>query len=55
MEPSVFVVFFPVFYVLLVVDIVAFCAAVAFLAADRRAAREHEWSVIAAEDYPRAA
>jgi hypothetical protein len=56
MEPSVFVLLFPVFYVVLAVDMVAFCAAVAFLVVDRRAARQHEWRVDAvAEEYRRAA
>jgi len=55
MEPSVFVLMFPVFYVLLAVDIVALCAAVAFLKIDRRAAREHEWRIVAVEDERRAA
>ena len=55
MDPSVFVLMFPVFYVLLAVDIVALCAAVAFLKIDRRAAREHEWRIVAVEDERRAA
>jgi uncharacterized membrane protein YsdA (DUF1294 family) len=41
--------------VLLAVDLAAFCAVVAFLVADRRAAREHEWRVDEEEDYRRAA
>ena len=55
MEPSVFVLLFPVFYVLLAFDLAALCAAVAFLVADRRAAREHEWRNVAPEEYRRAA
>jgi hypothetical protein len=55
MEPSVFVLLFPVFYVILAVDLVALCAAVAFLKMDRRAAREHEWRVVAVEEEQRAA
>jgi len=54
-EPSVFVLMFPVFYILLAVDIVALCAVVAFLVADWRAAREHEWHIVEEEDYRRAA
>lgn len=50
MEPSVIVLLFPVFYVLLAVDVLAFCAIVAFLVLDRRAAREHEWRTVAEED-----
>jgi hypothetical protein len=55
MEPSVIVMLFPVFYVILAVDLVALLAGIAFLVVDRRAAREHDWHVIAAEDYRRAA
>ena len=55
MEPSVFVLLFPVFYVLLAVDIVALCAVVGFLVVDRRAARETEWCIEPTEDLRRAA
>ena len=55
MEPSVLVLLFPVFYVLLAVDIVAACAIAAFLIMDRRAARETEWRIEPAEDLRRAA
>ena len=55
MEPSVLVLLFPVFYILLIVDLLALGAIVAFLIVDRRAALEHEWEAVAAEDLPRAA
>ena len=57
MEPSILVLFFPVFYVLLAVDLLALCAAVAFLVVDWRArrARAHDWRVDTPEDYRRAA
>jgi len=54
-EPSVIVLLFPVFYVLLAVDMFAACAIVAFLIADRRAARETEWRIEPAEDLRKAA
>ena len=46
MEPSVFVLLFPVFYALLAVDLMALCGSVVFLIADRRAARAHDWRVM---------
>jgi hypothetical protein len=55
MEPSVFVVLFPVFYAVLAVDLVALGCAIAFLVVDRRAAHEHDWRLDAADDYRRAA
>ena len=55
MEPSIIVLLFPVFYVLLAVDIVAACAVVAFLIVDRRAAGETEWRIEPTEDLRRAA
>lgn len=55
MEPSVFVVLFPVFYAVLAVDLVALGCGIAFLVADRRAAHEHDWRVVAVEEDRRAA
>jgi len=54
MEPPVFVLLFPVFYALLAVDLMALCGIVVFLIADRRAARAHDWRVIAVEQERRA-
>jgi hypothetical protein len=55
MEPSVLVLLFPVFYAVLAVDLVALCCGIAFLVADRRAAHEHDWGVVAVEEERRAA
>jgi hypothetical protein len=47
MEPSVLMLLFPVFYIVLAVDLVAFAAAIAFMVADRRAARANDWRLVA--------
>ena len=55
MEPSVFFLLFPVFYIILAVDLFALGAIVAFLIADVRMAREYEWPLVVVEEERRAA